>query len=151
MTRSITIRRTSGFCFILVLFYFTQVYPFIHFHHEHDEDGRRLAISLHSVYLHPENHADHHSEEPVPGAEDRSFHTDDHRHVGKDHIVVDWTCTKPKRGNAQPVRPDVFVPAAVVAIATPGLDPAPVQSKSRPPPLKRPFSLEVSRAPPGIS
>ncbi len=47
---------------ILILAYFSQVYPYVHFHHSHDEQGLPLEISVHPVGVHPDAIEDHHDD-----------------------------------------------------------------------------------------
>lgn len=62
---------------ILQVLYFIQIYPLIHFHHNHSEDGFQVVVSIHPIDRHTENHNNHHS--------------DDHQHSESDHYDVDLT------------------------------------------------------------
>lgn len=45
---------------ILILGYFSQVYPFVHFHHSHDDGGFPIKISMHPIDVNPDDTAGHH-------------------------------------------------------------------------------------------
>ncbi len=47
---------------VLILAYFSQVYPWVHFHHSHDEQGLPIEISVHPVGVHPDAIDDHHDD-----------------------------------------------------------------------------------------
>lgn len=45
---------------ILLVVYFSQVYPFVHFHHSHDDGGFPIKISMHPIDVNPDDTAGHH-------------------------------------------------------------------------------------------
>lgn len=47
---------------IFILAYFSQIYPYAHFHHSHDEQGLPFEISQHSVDVNQNALADHHED-----------------------------------------------------------------------------------------
>jgi hypothetical protein len=63
---------------ILVIVYFSQVYPF---HHLHDEGVLVSEIGSHPIQVDEGHSSDHHHDGATP-------HTDDHRHAYDEHI--DW-------------------------------------------------------------
>lgn len=79
MDRSLTVK---AFCdwprlaLILAIAYFSQVYPYAHFHHSHDAHGLPVEISLHPVDVSQDALADHHE--------------DGHHHHTFDQSVDDW-------------------------------------------------------------
>ncbi|MBN4081054.1 hypothetical protein JYT44_01680 [Caldithrix abyssi] len=53
-----------------------QVFPYIHFHHTHDDNNFNIIVGSHPI-----NHEkSHHSEQ----------HNGEHHHEGKEHFVGDW-------------------------------------------------------------
>lgn len=104
--------KNKSFPFILILniLYFTQIYPFVHFHHTHNEDGFQIVVSTHPIDRHTENHNDHHS--------------DDHQHSESDHYDVDLTFIRqpkptPKTVTDLPTR--LYSTASVVILNKPDL------------------------------
>lgn len=47
---------------ILILAYFSQVYPYVHFHHSHDESAIPIEISLHPPDVDIDGCTDHHED-----------------------------------------------------------------------------------------
>jgi hypothetical protein len=75
----ITLIRNSRlllFGLILTVMYFSQVYPSVHFHHSHGDQGLPLEISLHPIDIDPDHSSDHHE--------------DDHHHHSIDQDLNDW-------------------------------------------------------------
>jgi hypothetical protein len=64
-----------------VIVYFSQVYPFHHLHHFHDEGVSEFEISSHPIEVDVEHSSDHHHDGDIP-------HTNDHQHTYDKHI--DW-------------------------------------------------------------
>ena len=75
--------KTSPRTVLLVLpfLYFAQIYPFIHFHHTHDEHGTKVVLSTHPTEHVDENHSGHHG--------------DDHEHSTPEHVSGERDYTKP--------------------------------------------------------
>lgn len=69
--------------FIITVVYFSQIYPYIHIHHSHDEDILPFEISFHPLDIdfdHLPEHADRHDK--------NTHHTNDHQHTYDNQI--DW-------------------------------------------------------------
>lgn len=66
--------------FLLPVLYSIHVYPFVHFHHGHDENALRIVLSFHPIDANTEKH--------------ENTHNDDHDHGVDDHVVSDTTFIK---------------------------------------------------------
>ncbi len=76
----ITSRWLRTFIFLL-LAYFSQVYPFYHLHHSHEDGLLDFKVSSHPIEVEVEHSSDHHHDGDTP-------QTDDHQHTYDKHI--DW-------------------------------------------------------------
>lgn len=47
---------------ILTVVYFSQVYPYVHFHHSHGDHGLPLEISLYPIDIDPDQSSEHHED-----------------------------------------------------------------------------------------
>lgn len=65
----------------LMILYFAQIYPYIHFHHTHNNHGSQIVVSSHPLHQESNNHSEQHKGE--------------HQHEGNEHIVGDWNYVKP--------------------------------------------------------
>jgi len=64
---------------LLVLIYFSQVYPSFHLHHIHEDGLLEFEISSHPITVEVEHSSDHHHDGDRP-------HTNDHQHTYDKHI-----------------------------------------------------------------
>lgn len=47
---------------VLLIIYFSQIYPYIHFHHSHDDSGFPIEISMHLIDVEADACTDHHED-----------------------------------------------------------------------------------------
>ena len=128
-------RKNSPYTVLLVLC-FGQIYPFIHFHHTHDEHGTKVVPSVHPIDYVEENHSGHHA--------------DDHEHSAPEHAIGDWDYIKPAPRQAF-IQPLGFYTLSTVVTSDNPITPFVVQSiNHRPPPQQVLISLAIPRGPPQL-
>lgn len=92
---------------LLTFFYFSQVYPFYHLHHTHDEGSFGFEISSHFIDHDDEHSTSHHHE-------DDSAHSDSHHHAYDQH--VEWHIIRAQNLRFQsdlhyhPVSSNLYIP-----------------------------------------
>lgn len=52
----------SKLALVFLLVYFSQVYPYVHFHHSHDDAGFPIEISMHLIDVEADACTDHHED-----------------------------------------------------------------------------------------
>jgi hypothetical protein len=121
---------------IVLLTFCAQVFPYIHFHHTHDNNNFNIIVSSHPINL--EN--SHHSEQ----------HNGEHHHEGNEHIVANWNYIKTISNSPLKVSvslkciTNLFFNEKSVHVSI-------VYKKSiHPPPNKISFSPDLSRGPPAL-
>lgn len=98
---------------ILAVVYFSQVYPFVHFHHTHTDCDVPIEVSVHPMDSQP-HHSQHDHDEDRHHQEDGEHH---HHHEFDKH--VDWhiirSSTNPARINIE----YVYTPSCIEGTPVP--------------------------------
>ena len=121
---------------ILLLIFCTQFFPYIHFHHSHDDNNFNIIVSSHPV-KHENNH---HSEQ----------HNGEHHHEGNEHIVADWNYIKTVSNSPLKISvnleyiTNLIFDEKVIQISIVYKEP------THPPPNKNFISPDLSRGPPAL-
>lgn len=66
---------------IALMVYFSQVYPYIHFHHAHAESDTPVDINVHPVDVEPYHSHHGHHDSPHPPGDTHHHHQDFEQHV----------------------------------------------------------------------
>jgi hypothetical protein len=82
-----SILRAVYFVLIFSLIYFSQVHPYVHFHHSHDGDLLPFEVSFHPIDVDPERNCRHDG--------------DDHHHHYTFDQNIDWYLIRSVRSSVQ--------------------------------------------------
>ena len=70
-------------CLIALVVYFSQIYPYVHFHHAHAESDTPIYFCLHPVEVEPNqsHHAQSHDDFPHQSGDTHHHHHEFHQHI----------------------------------------------------------------------
>jgi hypothetical protein len=112
-----------------------QLYPYIHLHHVHDDDGTRVVISIHP---------------PSDGVEFSGATTSDEHHHDSDHLALDCNlCQRQLKDLQRQADIIVFRPLTSESV----IQPMTIHRRSDPPPAicSPPTAIPEFRGPPSLA
>lgn len=119
---------------IVLLTLCAQVFPYIHFHHTHDDNSFNIIVSSHPI----NEEKSHHSEQ----------HNGEHHHEGNEHFAGDWNFIKSI--SSSPLKISANLKWITNIIFDEKLEQVSIVQKEskHPPPKKISLSPDLSRGPP---